>query len=104
VAASPKPPAPGAPAPEAENWCHRPDSWTKLDALLKQNPADPLVIRSYALRIGICLLIDEGKISLQRGIEVFDVEKQRVIMERSYQDSRKRESRPIPLEELEPEG
>lgn len=75
-----------------------------MDALLKQHPADPLLIRSYALRIGICRLIDEGKISLERGIEVFEVEKRRAIMERSYQDSRKRESRPVPLDELEPQG
>ena len=72
--------------------------------LLKQFPADPLVIRSYALRIGICRLIDEGKISLEKGVEIFDVEKTRVIMERSQQDARRRQSRPVPLEDMEPRG
>ena len=84
----------------SRNDCRDPASWARYEGLLRQVPEDPLVIRSYALRIGLCRLIEEGKISLEQGVEVFDVEKLRVIIERAQE--RAERERPKPVENLEP--
>lgn len=89
---------------QSENYCHDPAIWAKIDDLLKQHPRDPLVIRSYALRLGICRLIDDGKISLEQGIELFDLEKRRAIMERGAEAERKKRPKGIPAEDVEPQG
>ena len=85
-----------------ENQCHDPAVWAKMDALLKQVPNDPLVIRTYALRRGICDLVDEGQISLENGIRIFDIERQRAIMERSMEEGARKPKQPVAPEDLDP--
>lgn len=87
----------------SENFCHDPALWERIDELHRKVPNDALVIRGYAMRKGLCALINEGKISLEQGVEIFDVEKQRMIMERTAENERKRNPRPIPIEEIEPD-
>lgn len=86
----------------ADNYCRDQAAWNKIDALLKQFPHDHLVIRAYATRLGICRLIDEKKISLEDGIQMFDVERQRVLMERSMEDAARRRPKPLSEDDLEP--
>jgi hypothetical protein len=86
-----------------DNLCHEQAAWEKIEALHKQVPNDMIVARGYALRVGICKLVDEKKISLEQGMKLFDIERQRMIMERAAEDERKKNPRPVPLEEIEPE-
>ena len=62
------------------------------------------MIRAYTTRLGICRLIDEKKISLEAGIEVFDIERQRAVMERSMEDARRQRKKPLSEDDLEPLG
>ena len=91
-----------SPDPRYENQCHDPAIWDRIEALRRQVPDDDLVLRAYALRIGLCRLIDEGRISLEKGIELFEIERRRTLMERAQEDARKKQPPPIPLEDLEP--
>lgn len=86
----------------AVNYCHDQAAWDKIDTLLKRFPNDQLLIRSYAMRVGICRLIDEKKISLEAGIEVFDIERQRAVMERGMEDARRQRKKPLSEDDLEP--
>ncbi len=86
----------------ADNYCHDQAAWDKIDALLKRFPHDHLVIRAYATRLGICRLIDEKKISLEDGIQMFDIERQRAVMERSMEDAARRRYKPLSKDDLEP--
>jgi len=86
-----------------ENQCHDQAAWDKIDDLLKKVPNDPIVIRTYAMRLGICRLIEEKKISLDTGIQVFDIERQRAVMERSMEDAeRRKRKKPLSINDLEP--
>lgn len=79
-----------------ENHCHDAAAWIKLDDLLRRFPNDHLVIRAYATRQGICRLIDEKKISLETGIQIFDIERQRAVMERSMEEAQRNDKKPLP--------
>ncbi|MCU0735509.1 MAG: hypothetical protein MUF20_08285 [Methylotetracoccus sp.] len=79
-----------------ENQCHDAAAWSKFDDLLRRFPNDHLVIRAYATRLGICRLIDEKKISLETGIQVFDIERQRAVMERSMEEAQRNDKKRVP--------
>lgn len=85
-----------------ENQCHDQAAWAKIDDLLKKVPNDHMVIRTYAMRLGICRLIEEKKISLENGIRVFDIERQRAVMERSMEESERKRKKPESAEDWEP--
>jgi hypothetical protein len=91
-------------AAEYENICHDQPIWDRIAALLAKAPNDSLVIRSYALRLGICRLIEEKKITLEQGAEIFEVERQRMVMERAREEEEKKRPRPLLAEDLEPQG
>lgn len=88
----------------SENYCHDQSIWAEIDALRKAHPDDTLVIRTYAMRLGLCTLIDDGKISLETGIEIFMMERQRAIAERAQEEANRKRQKAVPTEEQEPLG
>ena len=69
-----------------ENYCHdanKNESWEKL---VKQFPEDTVILRLYALRRGLCAMIDEGTIELEKAIDLFEIEKDRGIRERNVEE------------------
>jgi hypothetical protein len=98
----------GEPAPPeaeaSENYCHDPASWAKYDELLKQAPHDALIVRSYALRLGLCRMVDEGKVSLEYAIEVFDTEKFRMLLQRTRGTEDEKRPKPAPADERDSRG
>jgi hypothetical protein len=78
--------------------------WDKIEALHRRFPEDQAVTRGYALRVGICRLIDEGKLSLEEGVRLFDLEKTRMIMERAAENAARKRPRPLTEDEVEPWG
>lgn len=54
--------------------------------------------------LGICRLIDQKKISLENGIQMFDIERQLAVMERSMEDAAHRRQQPLSEDDLEPVG
>lgn len=53
------------------------------------------LIRTYALRRGVCALVDEGKISLKNRIQIFNIDRQRAITERSMEEGARRPKQPV---------
>lgn len=91
-------------AGDEKNQCHDLTVCNKPDALLQQFPNSHLVVmRGYAMRLGICRLIDEKKISLEIGIQVFEIEWQRAIMECSVGEAARKRNMPLPIN-LDPLG
>lgn len=69
-----------------ENYCHdanKNESWEKL---VKQFPEDTVILRLYALRRGLCAMIDEETIELEKAIDLFEIEKDRGIRERNVEE------------------
>lgn len=87
-----------------EDHCHDQEAWRRIEDFLRQHPRDPLVIRTYALRLGICQLMDTKKITLEQGIELFDLERQRVLMERQQEEANRQRKPPIPADNMPPLG
>ena len=77
-----------------ENYCRDQSvNWQWAD-MLTETPDDPLIIKLVALRFGLCVLVDQGLIALNRATEIFEQERSEAIAERR-QDEQQRRS-PLP--------
>lgn len=70
----------------APDYCDDPSGWQSMVDLLQSAPGDGLVIKMYALRLGICQLIKDKKIDAQSGINLFEVERQQAIDRRTLEE------------------
>jgi hypothetical protein len=57
---------------EPTNYCHRPESWAEWDQLLAQHPHDRGLQTLHALRLGICLKVERGELTLDEGTASFE--------------------------------
>lgn len=70
---------------QSVNYCHNPVETKKWEGMRLKYPADVGILHLYALRVGLCKLIDDKKIGLETAIDVFNVEHQKLIKERLQQ-------------------
>ncbi len=77
-------------ADDSRNRCHDPATVADWEKLLSTNPRDPVVIRLYGLRRGLCSMIDDGLVELDQAIKIFNQEHARGVVER-YQEEQGRE-------------
>jgi hypothetical protein len=71
---------------EGENYCHDPAALAQNQALLGSHPSDPVIIRLIALRDGLCNMVDKGQITVEQGIDIFNDEKNKSILQRSNEE------------------
>ena len=57
---------------EPNNYCHSPESWAEWEELLAQHTHDRGLQTLHALRLGICLKVDRGEITLDDGTALFE--------------------------------
>lgn len=76
------------PKSDPDNYCYQREAWDKIEKLRRDAPNDPLVIRMYAMRKGLCAMIEEGKITREQGTEIFELERSRAIIERQQDETR----------------
>ena len=69
-------------ADDSRNRCHDPATVADWGKLLSSNPRDPVVVRLYGLRRGLCSMIDDGLVELDQAIEIFNQEHARSVVER----------------------
>jgi hypothetical protein len=77
-------------ATDSQNRCHDPATMADWERLLSENPRDPVVIRLYGLRRGLCSMIDDGLVELDQAIEIFNTEHAKSVVER-YNEEQGRE-------------
>lgn len=77
--------------------CDDPSGWQSMEELLQTAPRDELVIRLYALRLGLCQLIKARKIDSQVGIDMFEAERQRAIGRRALEEQQAQRPSAKPL-------
>ncbi len=83
------------PATAAENYCHKPDVIQEWADLLAKYPQDPDVIRLYALREGLCEMIDRGLVELDQAIDIFNAEHTKAVIEQFREDKERRRGREL---------
>jgi hypothetical protein len=57
---------------EPTNYCHSPESWAEWKELLAKHPHDRGLQTLHALRLGICLKVDRGEITLDDSTAIFE--------------------------------
>ena len=73
-------------ASSSQNYCDDPAGWQSMEGLLQSAPGDELVIKLFALRLGLCQMIKDKKIDAQVGIDLFETERQRAIDRRTLEE------------------
>ncbi len=66
---------------ESDNYCNDAEinqQWTRL---LMKSPDDPMTIRLYALRDGLCNMVDRGQVKLGVAIAIFEDARSPEVME-----------------------
>ncbi len=57
------------------NYCHEKKAANSVEGLFEKNRKDPLIIKLVALRVGLCTMLDEKKVTLDSAIDIFEDEK-----------------------------
>jgi hypothetical protein len=76
---------------ESENYCHDEKSWKEWDALVEKNPSDMEVQALHALRIGLCVKVDKGEITLEQATEIFESAREAIIQKRKEDEKREQD-------------
>jgi hypothetical protein len=74
----------------AENYCTDPESWGEWEELVAKYPNDSDIQTLHALRIGLCLKIERGDLTLEQGTDIFEKARQ-AILEKKKAETRKSE-------------
>ena len=57
---------------EPTNYCLDKKSWNDWEALVKKFPNDEEVQTLHALRIGLCLKVEQGSITFEQATDIFN--------------------------------
>jgi hypothetical protein len=60
------------PATAAEDYCSDPESWEEWEELVEKYPNDSDVQALHALRIGLCLKVERGDLTVEQGTDIFE--------------------------------
>ena len=75
-------------AAEADNYCHDKTALDEWQALLSKYPDDADIIKLYALRSGLCAMVERDQLALDRAIAIFEAERVRIITEKQWDRER----------------
>ncbi|MBV1960795.1 MAG: hypothetical protein KUG52_02315 [Immundisolibacteraceae bacterium] len=64
------------------NHCSDPQVVQSWQQKIDNYPSDPLVQKLFALRKGLCAMVDEGTIELAAAVRLFDREQGEAVLER----------------------
>lgn len=70
---------PTAKAFPTENFCHDAASWSEWEALIQDNPFDKDLMGLYALRIGLCVLVERKRMTVEDATDVFERQRSLVL-------------------------
>lgn len=68
------------------NYCKDQTSWQEWHELLKKYPDDDSIHALYALRMGMCSMVESGTLTLDRATRIFERMRESVIENKKEQD------------------
>jgi hypothetical protein len=80
---------------ENENYCLDQNSWAEWDELVANNPNDMEIHTLHALRIGLCVKVDRGGITLDQATEIFESAREAIIEKRKDDVKRNQENKEL---------
>ena len=66
---------------EPDNYCNDAETNQQWARLFMKAPDDPMTIRLYALRDGLCNMVDNGQVKLELAIAIFEDARSPAVME-----------------------
>jgi len=75
---------------EPANYCHDDSVEKDWARMLAETPTDPIIIKLFGLREGLCGMIDRGQITLEQGIDIWNDEHSRSVLQRSEDEAKRR--------------
>jgi hypothetical protein len=83
--------APHTAAGEPVNYCHDPQANQEWGELIEEAPGDDLLMRLFALRLGLCQLVGSGQLDLDRATSIFEQARAGALIERRRQEEQERQ-------------
>jgi len=77
-------------ADNPDNYCHDPKVDAEWSRMLAETPADPIVIKLYALRAGLCGMVDKKLVNLDEAARIWELERVESAVQRFKEDNKKR--------------
>lgn len=74
---------------QVKNYCHDPAAYQQWEKLVRKHPEDMELQALHALRIGLCLKVDRGDLSVSQATDIFERMREALIDVRSEQQQRK---------------
>jgi hypothetical protein len=78
----------------AKNYCHNQTDKKEFDDLLGKHPTDTGIIRLFAMRQGLCDMIGKHQIPLETGIDLWAIERQKILIERTKEELNRLSKKP----------
>lgn len=76
---------------EVEHYCDDAGAWEQWDALVQKYPTDSDVQRLHALRLGLCMKIKRGDITVEQATIIFDQERAAVFHKKKTEEEKNKE-------------
>ncbi len=73
----------------ADNYCHDREAAEQWKSLVEKEPNDLALQRLHSLRLGICLKIEQGNLTLEQGITIFELERLKLIQKLAKEELEK---------------
>lgn len=70
------------------NYCHNIAINQDWDKKITDFPKDPIILKLAGLRTGLCLMIDKKQISDEQGIDIWEDERQRSLVDRQNEEAK----------------
>ena len=77
------------PAIAAEDYCSDPESWEEWEELIEKYPNDSDIQALHALRIGLCLKVERGDLTVEQGTDIFE-KARKAILEKKRAETKTR--------------
>ncbi len=74
-------------AAEPANYCQDEASWQEWMNLVHENPGDDELQMLHALRIGLCVKVEQGSITFDRANELFNRAHETIIKQRRQEET-----------------
>ena len=78
--------------PVEENYCHDAGVVAEWETMRAGSPNDPIVIKLYGLREGLCGIVDRGLVGVDEATEIWERERAESVVER-FKDDAKRQGK-----------
>lgn len=72
----------------AEDYCSDPESWREWEELIEKYPNDSDIQALHALRIGLCLKVERGDLTVEQGTDIFE-KARKAILEKKKAETKK---------------